>query len=262
MLGSSSSADLPLKDQLLHVVGPEVNPIEVAITVAQIIDASVNADQVRREIRNLTEQVPKRNVSDLVASLRLQGFTGERRNLDPVDNSRIDQALRYKTANPITLAMVVIGVARHLEIECHGINFPQHFLAQLNGELIDPLQMEIVTVSDLKSWARSHGIPDTNLFARASNVDIAIRMLNNVFAALEVRTNPLVALTILDYKALLFPTQTEVLMERARVWLEVGEIGMARELLGEALNSTSRDDIKERIRRRLVSLAPGNETIN
>ncbi len=262
MLGSSSSSDLPLRDQLLHVVDSAINPIEVAITIAQILDSSVNADQVRREIQKLTEMVPEPQVDCLVSMLRQEGFSGERLNLDPVDNSRIDQALKYKTANPITLAMVLIGVARYLDIECHGVNFPQHFLASVNGELVDPLQMEVVAVSDLRSWAKSHGIPDNNLFARASNVDIAIRMLNNVFAALDIRTGLLEALTVLDYKALLVPNPTEILMERARVWLEVGEVGMAKELLEEALASASHEHIKERIRRRILSLSAGNETVN
>ena len=259
---STSSLELPLKDQLLHVVAEQVNPVEVAITVAQIIDSNVNADHVRREIHRISKSVDGPTTDAIVEAMREDGFCGQRRSPGAMHNNRIDQALQYKTANPITLAMVVIGVAKYVEVDCYGVNFPQHFLASVSGKLVDPLEMEIVSEKDLEAFARSRGVRGRNIFVRASNADIAVRMLNNVSLALDTSSSPVEAFRILDYKALLAPSRVEILMERAGLWIEAGELGMARELLEKALVSTNSDQLKEHIRKRIQSLSDNTETLN
>ncbi len=248
--------ELRFEHQLIHVTGSSVSPVEVAITVAQIIDEQVNADQVRREVQRLSNLVISPNVDDVVNALKSEGFTGQKRVEKAIYNNRIDLALQYKAANPITLAMILIGVGRNLDVDCFGINFPQHFLASVDGHMVDPLQMDVVSEEELTSWAKKNGLQVDNMFDRATNRDIAIRMLNNVSLAIDVEYHPWDALRMLDYKEMLLPdNSTEILIERAGIWVEIGDFGMARELLVDALETESPESLKKQVRRRIRRLS-------
>ena len=253
---------LPYKEQLLNVVNPLINPIEVAITINQIIDDDVNADQARQEIRRLTSAVEGTEVDDLLTSLREEGFSGEKESKSSLDDCRLDSALELKTANPITLAMVILGVANYLEVDCYGIKFPQHFMANVEGNIVDPYHMDVVSEDDLTAWAKKNRLYSDQLFDRASNEDIAIRMLNNVSSAIEASSDPVRALQIIDYKEVLLDNTVELLIERAGVWAELGEYSMAKDVLEQALHVPCPEQLKKQLKKRIRQLGQEDTTVN
>jgi len=61
------------------------------------------------------------------------GFTGNRGRYDDPRNSFLDDVLRRRTGIPITLAVVVIEVARRLGLSLDAVGMPGHFLVGAGG---------------------------------------------------------------------------------------------------------------------------------
>jgi regulator of sirC expression with transglutaminase-like and TPR domain len=122
--------------------------------------------------------------------------------------------------------------------------------------------MNVVTPAEMKAWAKRKGIDETPLFSRATNRDIAIRMLNNVRFALSNRDRNVDALRVLDYKALLANDRPEIFVERSEVWLDLGDTGMAREMLEHALKLIDTQSYQDAVRRRIQLLSQIEEVLN
>lgn len=254
--------DLPHKDELLRSVEPDVCPVDVAISVAGIVSSDDVAQTVREDLEALADSVRSNDVAEVIDRLKSQGFPSDLNRLSEIDKNRIDVVLRQKSGNPITLAMILAGVANQIDLDCVGINFPQHFLVRIDRKLIDPLHMRIVTPTEMRAWAKRRGIDRRSLFSRATNRDIAIRMLNNVRLALGNQDRHVDALRVLDYKALLAVDSPEVLVEKSEVWLDLGDAGMAKELLEEALKLIDSSSFQEMVRKRIQLLSRLDVEIN
>ncbi|MCY3885924.1 MAG: hypothetical protein OXG24_13540 [Gammaproteobacteria bacterium] len=253
--------DLPLRDELLRSVEPNVCPVDVAIAVAGIAGSDNVAARVREDIGFLADSVRSNSIEEVIDRLKSLGFPSDPSFLDDIERNQIDLALRHKSGNPITLAMILAGIAEEIELEYVGINFPQHFLARIDQRLIDPLQMRIVTSDEMRAWAKRRRL-SSPLFLRASNRDIALRMLNNVRLALCICDRPVDALTVLDYKNLLAGDRPEILIEKSEVWLDMGDIGMGKALLEQAMDLIDSSSLKEVIRRRVQLLSDVDEELN
>lgn len=261
MVDFDFGSELPWKDELLRSVEPDVCPVDVAITVAGILGSNDVARTVWEDLEALSDSVRSTNVEEVIVQLKSQGFPSDSSLLSDIDRNRIDLALRHKSGNPITLAMILAGIASEIEMDYVGINFPQHFLARIDRKLVDPLQMRIVTPEEMRAWAKRRGL-NSPLFMRASNRDIAMRMLNNVRLALGSSDRPVEALRVLDYKALLAVESPEILIEKSEVWLDIGDVSVARSFLEQALELVDSPTFKDAINRRIQLLSSTNEEIN
>ena len=263
MVDLATTQDLPFKDQLLHVSSTSVSPLEVAITVAQIIDEKVSPNEVRLEVHRIANVVPAANVNELLEVMQESGFSGEAKQIaSPMDNNRVDLALENKWAHPITLAMLLVGVARELDLKSFGVKFPHHFLANIGGEIVDPQEMEVVSREAIERVAKKAGQTVKSLVARASNSEIALRMLNNVSRAIDKSTDPIEALRIIDYKEVLAPERPELMVDRALVWGSIGDHKMCRELLIRALGLSCPIDLERDVRQRLKKLRRETQILN
>ncbi|WP_018969938.1 transglutaminase-like domain-containing protein [Rubritalea marina] len=63
-------------------------------------------------------------------------FKGNKDNYYAPENSDLCWCIDNETGNPISLSLIYILVARRLNLEVHGCNYPGHFLAmiQINGK--------------------------------------------------------------------------------------------------------------------------------
>lgn len=64
----------------------------------------------------------------LVAAFRKLGFNGNREDYYNPNNSFLTNVLATKTGIPITLSVLLIGVARRLSFTLAPVNFPRHFI--------------------------------------------------------------------------------------------------------------------------------------
>lgn len=252
---------LPWQHELLeNAQHPSASPVDVAFTVAKIIDSNANVDRARDILERLSQSVSERTPSALVESLREHGFVGATRRYMELENSRLDIVLERKTGIPITLGMVIIGVAEHLNIESYGINFPSHYLVAVEGTYIDPFKMEVMSIEEPKRWAVKNKIDPKMLFTRSSNKDIAVRMLNNVAESVRRSRNFSLGLQIYDYLELLMPERFDLPLERAAIWTFLGDTSMVREELIKAKGLVKDPKVKEKITKRLDGLSEVSPT--
>lgn len=254
--------------------------VEGALLVSGIVQPDTDAAWCRAQLQRLADAAPPdAGPHELVEALRAAGFAGARGGYYEARNSALEYVLRERRGIPISLAVVLIGTAECLGLEAWGVNFPRHFLVDVDGVLVDPFEMRVTTREQWRDWLRREAhtaargeIPESELdaaFRRAAPGDIALRMLNNLRMLPEVRRDPAQALRITDCQLALQPDAYALHVDRADIWLALRSLDMARRELetalslagGEAGREAARE-AKDAIRARLKALPDEPSTAN
>jgi regulator of sirC expression with transglutaminase-like and TPR domain len=205
--------------------------LAAALLVARILAATVDAAAVRDRLDALATEYRAAGGQDaaaLVDFLREAGFCAAS---DPqsLDCSRIDLVVARRRGIPISLGIVYLMVGRRLGFDTRGVNFPGHFLARIDGTLVDPLRGRCVEPDECLGWltdANLHRLGDT-AFALASPDMIALRMLNNVKAIQVARADFVAALDTIDCQLPLTNERAALQLERADYWSRLGDAAAA-----------------------------------
>lgn len=196
---------------------PRASEWEAAVLVNRVIDPALRSVA----IAPLLDELPE--VRD-EASWRLLdrlGFRGDDDALNNLDNSCVARVIERRRGLPITLALVLVEVARARGEDAWGLNTPGHFLALVNGEVIDPVRML--------------PLPVTGNLPRAAAVDVALRMLNNIKHACLERRHPHSALVVIEHQRGIAETldnrelQAGLRLEAGSCWAALNMTGLARE---------------------------------
>jgi len=238
-----------------------------ALLVAHLLDPVLDEEQVRAEVAALAAGCGAFQPWDYLLD---RGFRGNFEDYDSLDNSHIGRVLASKRGLPITLAVLLIEVARAGGRRAVGVNFPGHFLVSVDDGLVDPFAMEPLEHEDaiarLPPTERRR--PVAELLPPASAQALTLRMLNNVkgiFAGQRVWHR---ALEVVDAQLALAPGQPAVHVERGELWLRMGSAGTAREAFEQALALIEQlapaapagafDALRVHVRQRLAALrGPG-----
>lgn len=227
--------------------------IEGALLVGRVIDARQDSAWCRGEIVRLAALVHG-DARAVVAGLRRAGFAGAS-DYYVAANSSLEYVLRQRRGIPISLACVVIGVAEQLGLSASGINFPRHFLVELDGRLVDPFAMQITTRADCEAWLRAHDLALADAFNPASPIDIVVRMLNNLRVLAHKAHDAARVLELTDCQLALVPRVFALHVVRVDAWLELGVINMARHELEQAIELAPDATIRSELANRLTQLA-------
>jgi regulator of sirC expression with transglutaminase-like and TPR domain len=146
------------------------------------------------------------------------GFHGNSAAYHDPRNSFLNQVLERRTGIPITLALVVLEVARRVGIAADGVCFPGHFLvrAPVSGGLllIDPFPGRLLTASELQALYTQHtgknSPPEAELLAPASKVEILLRLLANLRAIYRQANDQARLRSVLERMAILSPDDSEI----------------------------------------------------
>jgi regulator of sirC expression with transglutaminase-like and TPR domain len=196
------------------------------------------------------------------------GFRGNTEHYHALDNSHLGRVLESRQGLPITLAIILIQVARAMGREAVGINFPGHFLVRIDEQLVDPFGLLPVTRSKCLERLNDEQrrLPLAELFARASAQAIAQRMLNNVKSVVVGSALWHRALEVVDAQLAIAPDQPGLQLERGELWLRLGSTAGARMAFEDALELAVRSDapgvarLVAHIRKRLDAL-PGADDV-
>lgn len=117
-----------------------------------------------------------------------QGFRGNEDDYYDPRNSDLAAVLDTRRGIPITLAVLLVAVARRCGIEAEGVGFPGHFLVRVGGPrgvLVDPFfRGRIVTPPVLDELARrtlgAPGLLRAEHLAPVAPRIVAARMLTNL----------------------------------------------------------------------------------
>ncbi|MCP5182677.1 MAG: hypothetical protein H6993_01880 [Pseudomonadales bacterium] len=198
--------------------------VQAALLVNRLLSPSLDETVVRRALHAL---IPASGESPWSLLARLGWKVGDRAILD-LDNSRLDYLLANGRGIPITLALVLVDVARRAGVQAWGLNAPGHFLARVDRAVIDPAVMQ--------------PLPLVVDYGRATTVDIGMRMLNNVKHGALSQAAPHMALAALDCQLAMAETLGEgglcatLHMEAAECWASLQAKEEAKEAFERCLS--------------------------
>lgn len=113
-------------------------------------------------------------------------FRGDAKDYHNPENAFLDRVIERRKGLPIMLSMVVLFIARRLNLPFYGVNMPIHFMLMYqtpNQEiLIDPFDGgTIVTYDQCYYFLKKNGIePRPEHLKKADEVDILARCIRNL----------------------------------------------------------------------------------
>ena len=118
-------------------------------------------------------------------------FTGDQQDYHNPTNCFIDTVIDRRKGLPISLSMVVMFIARRLDLPVFGINMPIHFMLTYIGDregfLVDPYDNgAVVSYDQCYFFLKKNNIaPKPEYFQMASDMDILIRTIRNLIQSYE-----------------------------------------------------------------------------
>lgn len=118
-------------------------------------------------------------------------FSGDTEDYHNPANCFLDQVLRRRRGLPITLSMIVMFLARRLDLPFFGVNMPIHFMLNYVSEkeevLIDPYDNgAIVTYDQCYFFLKKNNIePKPEHFKIATDIEILVRCIRNLIHSYE-----------------------------------------------------------------------------
>lgn len=235
-----SAPDRAVDDALLEAftrcaADPAADELDLALLVARTIDAGVRARDVNHALDQLAGGLrPGETPWD---HLRRSGFDGDVAGYGELVNSNIAAVLARRRGIPITLGVILIHLCRRAGLRAAGVNFPGHFLVEVEDGLVDPFLLAPVDRAQCveRLPAEARGVPWGRLFAPATPLAVGLRMLNNVRLGHARRGAWHQALNIVDAQLRLAPDQPSLHYERGALWRRIGLTAPARAAFESAL---------------------------
>ena len=173
------------------------------------------------------------------------GFDGNRDDYYDPKNSFLNEVLDRRVGIPLTLCVVYMEVGRRIGLPVDGVGFPGHFLCKVtldDGELvIDPFQRgHLLGLDEIKR--RLHAAVgdkvqfDARVLRAARPREILVRMLQNLRAVYEQKSDLVRALSAVDRLLLLAPENTRGLRDRASICEKLGGPAAAADDLEKVLS--------------------------
>ena len=225
-----------------------------ALIVAEILDPAADIEWARDEIARLADGVvggAQLGPADVVAAMAEQGFQGAGERYYELDNSILDRVLRNRRGIPISLGVVLIGVAARLGLSARGVNFPRHFLVMIGDVLVDPYAMAPTSMESCRRWLKENQVSERGAFDVTGPRDVVLRMLNNVRVLIQQRGDFARALEVSDYQLLVVPDYYGLYVERADAWLGLNAPEMVVAELQKAVECAPDAPTAQRLRERV-----------
>lgn len=234
--------------------------VEAALLVGRAIAKDFDADWCRGELTRLAAGAGH-SAAEVAAHLKAQGFAGAD-DYYRVANSSLVEVLRSHRGIPISLGMVMVGVAQACGLGAVGINFPRHFLVAIDGQLVDPFTMQLTSRDNCRAWLAANDLPEDGAFQVATPIDVMLRMLNNLRLLAVGKGDHAEVIELSDYQLAVAPQPLALHIERVESWLALGVPGMARHELECAIKLAPNDALRAQLTARLASIEAKPSSMN
>jgi regulator of sirC expression with transglutaminase-like and TPR domain len=162
--------------------------IEISKINKQINDLSSKIENEFKAEDKAIEKIMKMNK----VLFKYEKFKGNFKNYHAPENSFVNDVLKSRKGNPLSLSILYIILAQKLNLPIVGINLPKHFIiAYISNEItdIDPVQFyinpfslgAIITRKDVESFLAKENIKyHSHYFTACGNKEIIKRIVNNL----------------------------------------------------------------------------------
>jgi regulator of sirC expression with transglutaminase-like and TPR domain len=219
-----------------------------ALLIARDAHPGLDFAEQRARLDELASPLQNHRLADMPATVQarvlsdylyvVRGFRGARADYYDPKNSFLNEVLDRKVGIPITLAVVYIEVARRLGVDALGVGFPGHFLVRLGAQgrdataernepvIVDPFNDGRLLGAQALNALLAAGnvrVPLSNeMLAPARTRHIVARMLMNLRGVYTSRGDSSRLLLTLDRLIDLMPELTSELIERAKLYEQLG----------------------------------------
>jgi regulator of sirC expression with transglutaminase-like and TPR domain len=219
-----------------------------ALLIARDAHPGLDFEQQRARLDELAEPLRHHRLAGMPETVQARvlsdylyvvcGFHGAQSDYYDPKNSFLNDVLDRKVGIPITLAVVYIEVARRLGVDALGVGFPGHFLVRLGARSKDPrTQLNEPVMVDPFNHGRLLGtaalseiltrthvrVPLSNeMLEPARTRHIVARMLMNLRGIYSSRGDAARLLLTLDRLIDLMPDMSSELLERAKLYEQLG----------------------------------------
>ncbi len=224
-----------------------------ALLIARDAHPGLDLGQQRARLDELARPLAGRGLAGLPPSVQARrlsdylyvvcGFHGAKADYYEPRNSFLNEVLDRKIGIPITLAVVYIEVARRLGVAALGVGFPGHFLVRLGGHpgepsadrnepvIVDPFHhgrlLDADALGGLLRRANVRAPLSSEMLEPALTRHIVARMLMNLRGIYTSRGDGARLLLTLDRLLDLLPDLSSELLERAKLYEQLGAPGAA-----------------------------------
>jgi regulator of sirC expression with transglutaminase-like and TPR domain len=271
-----------LRDRFSRASRAEQGEFEVALLVAETIDDDFDSEHARTMFSELIEPLLESSAEaidagsgvhaadGLLQGFRQAGFGMPQRAQVGLQHSNLAWVMEHRQGIPISLAVLLIEAGRRSGLGCHGVNYPGHFLVSIEGQLVDPVHMRPMDLSQLAGNDFDvQNAPD--LMQQTTPKMLALRMLNNVKAYHLGRRSWSQALEMIDYQlAAAGEDRTgqdkalcaSLYYERGEFWEQLGGFAAAAEAYQKCSEISPYKELARKAQMRAVELSSRNETLH
>jgi regulator of sirC expression with transglutaminase-like and TPR domain len=170
------------------------------------------------------------------------GYDGDRLSFDDPKNADLMAVIERRRGLPVALGILYLHGARAGGLQAVGLGTPNRFLLQLGikGQtvLIDPFDGGAVIDRERLGGppAMGGGLPDPRFITPVGDIDVLLRLQNNLkLRALKAGERER-ALVILERMALIAPVRPELRIEQAALFEQIGSLGAAKRAYEAAMD--------------------------
>lgn len=247
--------------------GPEreIDLGRAALALARLEHPDIDEDSYVERLRAFAEQLrPKLPESpaskDLVDAVSRHlfeelGFCGNEGDYYDLRNSFLNEVIDRRTGIPITLSVVYLEVARHLELPYFGVGLPGHFLVKYDDGrqrlFVDPFNGgRTLKRAQCQKWLREilgrRVVLREHDFAAVDKRYIVRRMLHNLRDIYLNSRRYRKGLEVIEMLLVLSPGATDEIKQRAWLHYELGQHMQARaELETYLANRPEAEDVED-----------------
>ena len=181
-------------------------------------------------------------VSDLL--FNTLGFRGNREDYYDARNSFLNDVIQRGKGIPITLSLILIEVARRIDLKLCGVGMPGHFLAKYDDDeleiLIDPFNRgQLISRENcrelIKGMYGSQLSFQPSFLSALSKKQIITRMLHNLKGIYARTADHQKTLSVIERLLLIDPTAAGEIRDRGLIFFSLERYEQARSDLEEYL---------------------------
>jgi len=178
-------------------------------------------------------------------------YRGDEETYDDLKNADIMHVIDRRKGLPVALGVLYLHIARALEIDLTGLNFPGHFVLHLRAgtgaAIVDPFNRgETLSSADLLNILRSLEGPDATLtpghYAPVAPRDILLRLQNNILTRAFAVEDYARARTVLTRMIWLAPDRVNLHFELGRLEVYAGHMGAAAQAFEDCVARAQSED--------------------
>lgn len=260
-----------LESQFVAASANAESELDLALLVAQLIDPETDPVSIRAELVQFQSELALQETKTTTAildALRKAGLgQADRQSQSAVtaQHSHIGWVLAHRQGIPISLAVILIFVARQSGLPAWGVNYPGHFLVNVHGELIDPLTLDTVDASQLEKGNRNAAAM-AQMLQRTTPQSFVLRMLNNLKALQMAQQNWSGVLDLIDYQIAICHDEPALVAtleyERAQCWQQLGAFSVAAEAFDRCARQTAEPELARQASNRAQALRRRQEVLH